>query len=66
MVTKTSTADTREEPNYRLLINEGLRELRQLQEESVRQNAEIKRLRETWLRKQKAIDEALRRVEATL
>ena len=68
MRTKFETADSpsKEDVKYRALIDEGLREMKELQKQILRDRAKCARLRASSLRKMKETREILRRVEANL
>ena len=68
MRTRSSADDAKrkESVNYLALLNEGLRELKELRRQIVRDRAKCVRLRASSQRKMKATREILRRVEANL
>jgi hypothetical protein len=68
MRTKSNGAEplNKEDAKYRALIDEGLRELKQLQKEIRRSRTDSKRLRASSARIMKDTWETLRRVEANL
>jgi hypothetical protein len=66
--TKSNTADSesKDDVNYSALIDEGLREFKELRREIVRDRARCVRLRASSQRKMKETREILRRAEANL
>jgi len=68
MRTRSSSYDakSKESVNYLALLNEGLRELKELRRQIVRDRAKCVRLRASSQRKMKETREILRRVEADL
>lgn len=68
MRTKSNAADSlsKEDMKYRELIDEALREFKELRKKIERDRAECARLRASSLRKMKETREILRRVEANL
>jgi hypothetical protein len=62
----SNEASSKQDVKYRILIEEGLREFKELRKQIARDRAECARLRASSLRKMEETGEILRRVEANL
>jgi len=63
---RADDSGSKDDLNYRALLTEGLRELKELRRQIVRDRAKCVRLRASSQRKMKETREILRRVEADL